>query len=781
MKRLLIYILLCVGLSSVVQAQNSDEQRNIYNEAENAYNLGRLEYAEELLNSNINIFRGTMKQGAYRLLALSNLGMDDDEEAELFVSQLLRENPYYSTTSDDPQRFIDMVERIKSGMGATITTASSQAENLNESPVPVTLITEEMIRNSGARNLQEVLVAYVPGMFGIDNNDDINIAMRSIYSSGQEKMLFMLNGHRLNSYSTNISSPDFSLSMEKIKQIEVLRGPASSLYGGVALTAVVNIITKQGADQDGLKVKAGIGSYGQLRGDIVFGKRYFDLDVLVWGSYYKSRGEKKYVPASETGTGLTDGDIIIGGIGKSPSFDFGVKLGWNGFSFMYDSHFSQVISPYSISYTFSPYTYDNYATYQGLHPGTATRSHHVNLSYGRKFGNLFLNATATYDDNSMVHYNVVTEKPIGYLSKILGTPQTLDSLLSNSGGVYRYHDGQEKNYGIQVNGDYSYSLSKNHHGLVSFGGHFNLFDLRDSRYLLGVEYKVPLIDSEDVPVIAKGKEQSFDAYVQLKHTWKNLIFNAGLRYDYKKKYNDDKIHEFSPRLALIFIQPKWNIKLSYSRSFVDAPYFYRKTNIVISQTGDNLKSETMNSLQFTFQTTPAAGLMLELNGFYNRADNLIYPRGFIHTNAGTGKSIGLELMGEYKTSRFRANLAFEALKILDAEYFGREVKRMYNVPDISASLVLTWQATKALNLHTHIGASGNQTSYKVDLMTQQLSEEDLEGRILVDIGGEYRIGPVEFGVNVHNLFNKQYRQGGLSTGLIPQKGRWIIADVAVKF
>jgi iron complex outermembrane receptor protein len=49
--------------------------------------------------------------------------------------------------------------------------------------------------------------------------------------------------------------------LDKLKQIEVLRGPASSLYGGVALTAVVNLITKQGIDVDGIKIRAGIGNY----------------------------------------------------------------------------------------------------------------------------------------------------------------------------------------------------------------------------------------------------------------------------------------------------------------------------------------------------------------------------------------------------------------------------------------------------------------------------------------------------------------------------------------
>ena len=110
-----------------------------------------------------------------------------------------------------------------------------------------------------------MLAAYVPGLNIIDCNDDINIAMRGIYSSTQEKILIMLNGHRLNSYATNTAAPDFSISLENVKQIEVLRGPASSLYGDVALTGVVNIITKQGADVDGVLAKLGVGNYGQIK------------------------------------------------------------------------------------------------------------------------------------------------------------------------------------------------------------------------------------------------------------------------------------------------------------------------------------------------------------------------------------------------------------------------------------------------------------------------------------------------------------------------------------
>lgn len=783
MKKLSILFTILL-LAYNASAQEAEGQLNIFNEAETAYNIGRLETAESLLTQNLNTFRGTLRQSVYRLLALTCIGQDKEEEAEKYVQLLLGENPYYSTIMEDPQRFIDMVDRIKAGMGATITTASSQAESLNEAPVPVTLITEEMIRISGARNLKELLIAYVPSMSNVDCNDDINIAMRSVYSSGQEKILFMLNGHRLNSYSTNISSPDFSLSLEKVKQIEVLRGPASSLYGGVALTGVVNIITKQGADVDGINMKAGIGSYGTLRGDVLFGKRYFDLDVFVWGSIYKADGQDYYVPASDTGLKLKGGNVVVGGVGKTPSYDVGVTLNWNGISLMYDTHFSQIRSPYTMTYTFSPYNYDEYISFRGHRPGFATRSHHANISYGKTLGNLYLNGSLTYDDNDMTHYNVVSDEPVEHISSFLGTNPELDETIASFTGVYRYHDGQEKTFGALIKGDYSYINNDNHKGLFSFGAQFSKFELIDSRYLLGYGYEYRIMDSEEVSRIAKGKEHSFDAYTQLKHTWGNFIFNAGLRYDYKQRFTKKRIHEFSPRLAFIYLQPNWNVKLSYSRAFVDAPYFYRKTNMVVSQAEamTELKSEKMNSFQLTLQgTNLVPGLTLELNGFFNHATNVIYPNGFLHLNAGTGKTIGTEFSAEYHNNRFTAHLAMNAIKILSAEYFDRKIDRMYNVPDISASTVLGWQATKNLKLHTHLTFMGNQTSYKVDMTTGTLDDVNVNARLLMDAGANYSLGPIELSLNVYNLFNKHYRQGGLGTELIQQPGRWFLADIAYKF
>ena len=241
MKRLLIIAAILLSLSSFAQTQSDVE---ICRRAEAAYRIGQFDTAVTLLTDNMSNLSSRTRSTAYHILSLCYLEKDDNEQSTHYASLLLKENPYYSPTLSDPLRFADMIEKMKSGKTATITTASQQAESIDEAPVPVTLITEEMIEASGARNLGDLLVMFVPGMSKVEGLET-NVSMHGVYSSTQEKILIMLDGHRLNSRTTNSEQPDFRTSLEKIKQIEVLRGPASSLYGNVALTAVVNIITKR--------------------------------------------------------------------------------------------------------------------------------------------------------------------------------------------------------------------------------------------------------------------------------------------------------------------------------------------------------------------------------------------------------------------------------------------------------------------------------------------------------------------------------------------------------
>ncbi len=826
MRILIILLFLCASSLNAI-AQESF-LRQVYTQAENDYNLGRIEQASTALLNNMKAFQGNLRESSLRLLVLCWLGLDETEKAEEWTAKLLAEDPYYTASSQDPQRFIDLVENIKRGLTVTITTASSHAESLAEVPVPTTLITEEMIHNCGGQNLQEVLAAYVPGMNIIDCNDDINIAMRGIYSNGQEKILIMLNGHRMNSYCTNIASPDFSISLAKIKQIEVLRGPASSLYGGVALTGVVNIITQQGADIDGIEAKVGIGNYGQMRGDLVFGKRYFDLDLLVWGSIYKNNGEKKDVSEesfNEDTSNMQQDHFTIGRIGNKPSHDIGIQLKWKDLQFFYDAQFSQIIAPFTISTLAKTYDWDRYKTFNGHSPSYSTESHHVDLSYSRQFEKLYLKGNIAYDNSDLSHYQVISDNSFEELGQLMGLDANDPNNIFIYPGLFRNISGQEQNYSFQLKGDYSYISSAHHNGNLSFGTEFSHFQLEDVRYALGYNFVMIAPENPLIPERGKGHENSYNAFLQLKHQWHSIILNAGLRFDHKKRADGRTLNEFSPRIAFILLQPKWNIKFSYSRSFVDAPYLYRKTNELLpllssEHAGDDfsvLNPEFVNSLQLTFAGSEwAKGFNFEINGFYNRAQDLIMTHIIEHLNEAENKTIGIELMTSYRKPKFTADFNITWTNTIKSNLFTMSIDANNNTPAITSNATLSWKPAPKLKLFSNIAFESKMTSYNINivqlirfqqlssmianLLEQQMTERaaemiplaqeaqehiilknDMKARAIFNIGAEYQLGKVTLGLNVRNLFNTKYERSGMNTKLIPQKGRWYMFDIAYKF
>ena len=797
-------------------AGQENTTRQIYYQAESEYDIGRIEQALTILQDNIKTFSGNTQQSAYRLMALCWLGLDDNEKAEEATRTLLSQDPYYTASSQDPQRCIDLVESIKLGLTAKITTASSQAETLDEVPVPTTLITEDMIRNCGAQNLQQVLAAYVPGMNIVDCNDDINIAMRGIFSNGQEKILIMLNGHRLNSYCTNIAAPDFSLSLEKVRQIEVLRGPASSLYGGVALTAVVNIITKQGADVDGVKVKAGLGNYGQKHLEMIFGKHYFDLDVLFWGSIYHNTGETMYAPAEMAydNYGRPYPTVTVGRVGNKPSFDFGLQLKYKDLQLLYDTHFSEIVAPYSMSTMAKSYDHDRYRKIEGYSPSFASKSHHADLSYGWKLGNVNMKGVLTYDNSELTHYQVIADFPFKELGWIYGSSDSVT--VFDNAGLFRFMNGDEQNIGVQLKGDFSYINTDVHKGSLAFGAEFDHFSLDDVRYTLGYDYDMLLQESPKISENGTGEENSYNAYLQLKHQWRSFIFNAGLRYDHKKRTEDITLDEFSPRVALILLRPKWNLKLSFSRSFVDAPYIYRKTNELLPELVQNslfadikpLDPEFVNSFQLTFAGIQwARGLNFEVNGFYNDAKNLIKTNIIIHRNEGKNKTAGLEFLANYRSKKFTADFNLTWTHTFKSNILDNNIDDNINTPAIMSNAVVSWQATPHLRLHTHIMFEGTQRTYNYDLVrliefykyladvtledidAEEIAEmsgnlimrKEMPSRVIFNIGAEYQIGKLTLGANIHNLFDTYYYRSGMNTNVVPQKGRWFMFDIAYKF
>ena len=850
MKQWLRRLLVCAAIVncqlSIVHclAQEDMRLRRICSQAESDLMLGRTDEARDTLLHHLNAFKGTLKRDALRMIALCCLTDYDEQKAGEYVKMMLEVDPYYSVTTNDPPLFVNIINELKAGKRVMVTTASSMEESLDEVPVPTTLITEGMIRSCGGRNLQEVLAAYVPGMNLIDCNDGINIAMRGIYSNMQEKILFLLNGHRLNSYLTNAAQPDFSMSLEKIRQIEVLRGPASSVYGGVALTAVVNIITKQGADVDGIKVKAEGGNHGQVRGDVLFGKRYFDLDVLAWLSAYYSKGEQRTVD-EEHQSFNSDGDTIntisIGRIGSRPNYDVGVQLSLKGWQLLYNVRYSQVVAPYTFASTAYAYDYDRYTTHNGIAPSLASLTHHANLGYSHEWGPLNLKLTAFYDNEDMTQYQVLNEAKnmeLEYYTGIFLAMMHEDADYDGSNGVSRYITGQGQNVGLQLKGGYNYALGRDHKGSLVFGAEYSHFFMEDVRYRMGCEYVMEIGTDIAMRQQAIGRENSANASLQLKHQWRSLILNAGLRYDHKHRFNNSDANEWSPRIALILLQPKWNMKFSYSKSFVDAPYFYRVGNLMqdimrgyMTISDVILSPERMHSWQLSFSGNNwVRGLHFEANGFYNRGSDLIMTNFIDYVNAGKNHTAGVEMTANYQTPRFSANLdvtwahTFKSNISTEGDLFDEdetfEKDLMYgiindnnNTPALTSNLVLAWQPTQQLRLHAHTLFESKQSTYYYDLnkrcyegklwsdyymleeddpRRKEIWEEienldvghytrkDMAARAIVNVGAEYRIGKLILGLNIHNLFDTRYDRSGMNTNLVPQQGRWWTVSVSYK-
>ena len=58
--------------------------------------------------------------------------------------------------------------------------------------------------------------------------------------------------------------------------------------------------------------------------------------------------------------------------------------------------------------------------------------------------------------------------------------------------------------------------------------------------------------------------------------------------------------------------------------------------------------------------------------------------------------------------------------------------------------------------------------------------KEMPARAILNLGGEYTIGPATIGLNIHNLLGTRYNRSGMNTNLIPQQGRWFLVSLGIK-
>jgi len=163
-------------------------------------------------------------------------------------------------------------------MSEVVVTGSREATDVHHLPMTVNTISRERLTANERTSVLPTIMEEVPGVivtsrgmmgYGVSTGSSGNINVRGL-SSGTGQMLVLIDGHPqyqgifghgiADSYQTLIAD-----------RVEVLRGPASLLYGSNAMGGVVNIVTRQfplkgdGGLSQHTTINAGAGSYGTVQ------------------------------------------------------------------------------------------------------------------------------------------------------------------------------------------------------------------------------------------------------------------------------------------------------------------------------------------------------------------------------------------------------------------------------------------------------------------------------------------------------------------------------------
>ena len=156
-----------------------------------------------------------------------------------------------------------------------VVTGTRNATDVRHLPMTVTVIGRETLTEQYQTNVLPTVMQQVPGLFvtsrsmmgyGVSTGGSGGINLRGI-SGGAGQLLVLIDGHPQYQgiYGHSISDSYQTLMAERV---EVLRGPASVLYGSNAMGGVMNIVTRS-MKEDGMKtsVNLGAGSYGTVQAE----------------------------------------------------------------------------------------------------------------------------------------------------------------------------------------------------------------------------------------------------------------------------------------------------------------------------------------------------------------------------------------------------------------------------------------------------------------------------------------------------------------------------------
>jgi len=627
-----------------------------------------------------------------------------------------------------------------------VVTASKMEEHVDKTVATTTVITQDDIAHIGARNLLDVL-RLVPGIGITQSQLGIReIEVRGVKTLASEKVQVMLNGHPLDHNLQNAGSTWVydDLPVDTIKRVEVVRGPGSALYGANAFLAVINIITQNAKDLNGLHTSAGWGSFDTQQYRASWGKQFKNsAEAALHFNFTDTNGIKSPISVDS----LSVQGLSSAAPGKSQltegRYDLEWQLGYQDFKL--DGRY---INKRTGSFFGAASILSDARTQQDYN------DYFLRLSRTWKIQNNFTVDTQVFHDYYSAD-NIWQIAPSQFFRTGFQDTRTGGEIQAN----YHISDTQ-----TIISG---FSYAKEQQG--------NLIDESgpDPTHLI-----TALSSSEE------RTRRRWGVYIE--DVWdplKNVRMTLGARYD---RYSDFG-GTFNPRLGFNWEFVKnYSLKFSYGTAY-RAPAFGELglVNNPVVLGNPMLKPEEVKTFEAGIIAHPVKGLTTQATYYHSAINQLIsqvpgQTTAFRYDNNGSVVAEGVELETRYdfdgnlKGSYVSANYVLQHSVQLN--------QQLADVPRHRTNLTALWAFDNTWSSFAHVLIKGSTLRNPGD------TRNNVPGYALLDVGllGKNMLGKkVDISFNVYNLFDKRYYDPAPTSlnfiGDYQMAGRAFFGHISLKF
>jgi outer membrane receptor for ferrienterochelin and colicins len=493
--------------------------------------------------------------------------------------------------------------------------ASERLQPALEAPASVSFITAEEIARYGYRTLADILSA-VRGMYISDDRNYSVIGIRGFALPGDynSRVLLLINGHRVNDnvYGQAEVGAEFGLDPAMFERVEVIRGPASSLYGDSAFFAVVNVITRTGASLGGGSIAVEAGTLGTQLVRASVGRRLANgLDVALSGTYEHSDGVGRlYFPAFDT---PSTNDGVAEGLDSEGVRQLYGRLSFKGLI---------VTAAFGTRRRDVPTaSFGTLFNEQLKRQHTIDRHTLVDVEYGRAFGRTRATFRAAFDRyrfDGAYPFAGVAEGAVPTVAL-----NTADGVRWNVGaGLTRaFRGGHTLRTGVEF-----------------------INNVHQDQGLRYVDPAAVLLDSHE-----SSLQHAVYAQDEIRLArW--LIVNAGVRYD-----GYEQFRKVTPRTAVIVLpSSRASIKYLYGRAF-RSPNAIELTTAFFGEQVNDLQPESIDTHELVWERYLNDWLRTSASAYWYKAEQLITQvfddstyLGLTFVNQGTVRAKGLELEAQMR-------------------------------------------------------------------------------------------------------------------------------------